>query len=557
MAGDDDFRGFLPASAEPLDEYGDFRPAGTQPLPEAGGVPLRDVPAAASADDSALAQWMAPLRRVGLDTGDATVAPVAPPSSPAPQREVGALDTLKRTGEAGLRRAWAGVLTTGGALAEAQGQAGPAAMGEGLLYAPPELLNQPPVYGAGDPLMAAADRQNDLARQADIQKNEKAPFLPALIGGASNVLAAPFAPQQAATAQLRRGADAVQAIKAAGAEIPASAIAIAAPELGGRLGGGLADSALARFGGQYAGALLPRVAANTAGKVVGGGLSDVVAEPLATIVRNSGLSADQRQPMAVTPQGLGASAVLGGLARGPGEAAPGALRGLQGPAGGAPDVQIPLRGGMADVVQDAAPASQQAVVGVRGLAEPPPEVERPPPLGDAVPDNAPRNEGLVVSGDEDRSEKPVGENAPTEGIGLRTDVEPQDPTAYSVAYEHRLDPADRGKSREVHERLANEALHGDLEKYNDLEGYMESLIPGIGASVSPVGGRETPQGWTWEHASTSTAFGEKGVMRLVPDAQHTPGSPWWRVFHPDKGAAGGYSEWAIPAGAPPNKRRNR
>ncbi len=296
-------------------------------------------------------------------------------------------------------------------------------------------------------------------------------------------------------------------------------------------------------------------AANTAGKLVGGGLSDLVAEPLATMVRNSGLPADQQQPVTVTPQGLGASAVFGGLARGPAEGAPGAVGGLQEPAGSAPDVQIPWRRGMADEGQYAASVPQQAGVGVRGLLEPP-EVERPP-LGDAAVDNAPPREGRVVSGDEDRSEKPVGENATTEGTELRTDVEPQDPTAYSVAYEHRLDSADRGKSREVHERLANEALHNDLKKYDDLEGHMESLIPGIRASVSPVGGRETPQGWTWEHASTSTAFGEKGVMRLVPDAQHTPGSPWWRVFHPDKGAAGGYSEWAIPAGAPPNKKSNR
>lgn len=48
----------------------------------------------------------------------------------------------------------------------------------------------------------------------------------------------------------------------------------------------------------------------------------------------------------------------------------------------------------------------------------------------------------------------------------------------------------------------------------------------------------------------SAACGVPGVMRLVPSDQHTPGSPWWRILHPDPGAAGGYSEWAIPAGAP-------
>jgi len=545
----DDFRGFLPASAVPLDEYGDFRPAGTQPLPEVGGVPLRDVPAAASAADSAPAQWIAPLRRVGLDTGDATVAPAAPPPSPAPQREVGTLDTMKRTGEAGLRRAWAGVLTTAGALTEAQGEDPLAAMGDAMLYAPPELLNQPPVYGAGDSLMAEADRQNDLARQADIQKNEKAPFLPALIGGASNVLAAPFAPQQAATAQLRRGADAVQAIKAAGAEIPASAIAITAPELGGRLGGGLADSALAQFGERYAGALLPRVAANMAGKVVGGGLSDLVAEPLATMVRNSGLPADQRQPVTVTPQGLGASAVFGGLARAPAEGAPGAVGGLQEPASSAPDVQIPLRRGMADEGQDAASAPQQAGVGVRGLVGPPPETERPPPVGDAAVDNAPPSEGRVVSGGE------AGDQLSGQVAGQIREL-PQKPTAYSVAYETKIERPDFGKSRKVHFNMANAAFDNDLQKDVEFANRMEQEIPGVTASVSAAGGRRTPQGWTWEHTSSSAAFGQQGVMRLVPSSQHQPGSVWWRILHPDPGATGGYSEWAIPAGAPPNKAKD-
>jgi filamentous hemagglutinin len=70
-----------------------------------------------------------------------------------------------------------------------------------------------------------------------------------------------------------------------------------------------------------------------------------------------------------------------------------------------------------------------------------------------------------------------------------------------------------------------------------------------------VGRRETPAGWTWEHVHSDMAHGRKGVMRLVPRYQHTAGSPWWRVIHPNKGAAGGYKDWAIPAGAKPNRRR--
>ncbi|MGO9372981.1 MAG: HNH endonuclease [Syntrophobacteraceae bacterium] len=54
----------------------------------------------------------------------------------------------------------------------------------------------------------------------------------------------------------------------------------------------------------------------------------------------------------------------------------------------------------------------------------------------------------------------------------------------------------------------------------------------------------TPSDWIWHHAN------ETGVMQLVPEAQHTPGSAYWSTLHPS--GRGGYSIWAIPAGAPPN-----
>ncbi|MEC4594390.1 hypothetical protein VPG91_25565 [Nitrospirillum amazonense] len=131
-------------------------------------------------------------------------------------------------------------------------------------------------------------------------------------------------------------------------------------------------------------------------------------------------------------------------------------------------------------------------------------------------------------------------------------VYPEKPTAYSVAYEMKLDPSDFGKSRSVQFNRANAALDNALKSDPEFAGQMEELIPGVQKSVSSVGGRATPKDWVWEHASTSTASGQQGVMRLVPDFQHTPGSPWWRVLHPDPGASGGYSEWAIPNGAPKN-----
>jgi LysM repeat protein len=131
-------------------------------------------------------------------------------------------------------------------------------------------------------------------------------------------------------------------------------------------------------------------------------------------------------------------------------------------------------------------------------------------------------------------------------------VTPEKPSAYSVAFETKLDPADFGTSREVHYNRANAALDTALRSDSEFAGMMNELIPGVHSSVSSVGGRTTPSGWTWEHASSSTAFGEPGVMRLVPTSQHTPGSPWWRTIHPNTGASGGYAEWAIPAGAKKN-----
>ncbi|WP_422527052.1 RHS repeat-associated core domain-containing protein [Serratia fonticola] len=129
---------------------------------------------------------------------------------------------------------------------------------------------------------------------------------------------------------------------------------------------------------------------------------------------------------------------------------------------------------------------------------------------------------------------------------------PDNPTAYSVAYEMQLDPSVYGRSRDVHFNRANKSLDDAMKADPDFAKKMEKLIPDVQRQVSAKGGREDPIGWTWEHASTSTAHGQVGILRLVPTAQHTPGSPFWRVLHPDKGASGGYSEWAIPAGAPKN-----
>ena len=130
---------------------------------------------------------------------------------------------------------------------------------------------------------------------------------------------------------------------------------------------------------------------------------------------------------------------------------------------------------------------------------------------------------------------------------------PASSRAYSTLFEMELKPVDFGRSRSVHFNRANGALDDAFRSDAEMLAMFESEVPGIGASVSRAGGRQTPTDWTWEHASTSTANGRPGVMRLVPTEQHTPGSQWWRALHPDTGARGGYSEWAIPAGAPKNR----
>ncbi|WP_416715222.1 HNH endonuclease [Acinetobacter pittii] len=47
--------------------------------------------------------------------------------------------------------------------------------------------------------------------------------------------------------------------------------------------------------------------------------------------------------------------------------------------------------------------------------------------------------------------------------------------------------------------------------------------------------RTPPAGWTWHHNL------EPSKMQLVPRNQHSSGSPFWPIFHPN--GKGGYSIW--------------
>jgi len=110
----------------------------------------------------------------------------------------------------------------------------------------------------------------------------------------------------------------------------------------------------------------------------------------------------------------------------------------------------------------------------------------------------------------------------------------------------KLDPADYGKPRDVHFNRANAALEQALRSDSYFATELDKLSPGVLQRVSAQGGRENPLNFVWHHHS------ENGVMRLVPKIQHTPGSIFWGTLHQD--GRGGYSIWAIPNGAPPNRR---
>ncbi len=114
------------------------------------------------------------------------------------------------------------------------------------------------------------------------------------------------------------------------------------------------------------------------------------------------------------------------------------------------------------------------------------------------------------------------------------------PKVYSVAFETRLAPIQFGLGRSEHFRVANQALQAERV----VNPALAKLVP------APAGVRLPPLEWTWQHATIQQGGGYTGVLQLVPRYQHTPGSPFWNLLHPLPSGAGGYWEWAVPAGAP-------
>jgi DNase/tRNase domain of colicin-like bacteriocin len=109
------------------------------------------------------------------------------------------------------------------------------------------------------------------------------------------------------------------------------------------------------------------------------------------------------------------------------------------------------------------------------------------------------------------------------------------PRAYSVAFETTLSEGSRVASRATHIAEANGALHAGMKASPELASSMRQLGIEMAPGARGAFPRTPPAGWTWHHEL------EPGVMRLVPRAQHTIGSPWWGALHP--AGEGGYSIW--------------
>jgi RHS repeat-associated protein len=103
------------------------------------------------------------------------------------------------------------------------------------------------------------------------------------------------------------------------------------------------------------------------------------------------------------------------------------------------------------------------------------------------------------------------------------------PSAHSVLFETTIAKTGKGE-RTAHKAAANKELNAALAQDKDVAQMMSR------AGVTPTAGSGTPTGYQWHHAQ-----GRPGVMQLVPESQHSPGSAFQDVLH--RGGKGGYSEW--------------
>jgi len=92
-----------------------------------------------------------------------------------------------------------------------------------------------------------------------------------------------------------------------------------------------------------------------------------------------------------------------------------------------------------------------------------------------------------------------------------------------------------GVSRGRHFQEANESLLKAMESDKEFAQNMKELGINLERTPTELAPRQPPTGWTWHHEL------EDGLMRLVPRSQHTPGSEFWKILHPD--GYGGYAVW--------------
>nr|WP_240433701.1 RHS repeat-associated core domain-containing protein [Vibrio cholerae] len=112
----------------------------------------------------------------------------------------------------------------------------------------------------------------------------------------------------------------------------------------------------------------------------------------------------------------------------------------------------------------------------------------------------------------------------------------KDAKAYSTIFETTLKKTSYpGKSRAKHFQEANENLLSQMEIDSEFNNMMKHLGVDIKRTSTGLAPRRPPEGFTWHHEV------EDGLMRLVPREQHTPGSAYWNVLHPN--GRGGYSIW--------------
>ncbi len=177
------------------------------------------------------------------------------------------------------------------------------------------------------------------------------------------------------------------------------------------------------------------------------------------------------------------------------------------------------------------------LVAIPVLGQDSPESLLPPGFGDAAPSPSPA---------------PVAAPTPAPGpVSARPATpQPSDPSNRPGADGNVPDLGSVSPSLTLDENGALDlnALDDALQADASFASGFDDLIPGASSSMSSVGRRATPSGWTWHHVPSSAAQGRIGIMQLVPTSQHAPGSIWQRLLHP--GGFGGYAEWAVPRGAP-------